>query len=285
MYTRILAVVGPEPPLDATVEYAIAMAAAHDAALCLLGVLRIPLTTSTPDMLDGSILAFESGLQLQEDMLACAATSARQAGVQTSTVLCWGALPDTILHTAAEAACDVIVVGSPACPGWYRHMGGYLARKVLAQAQQPVLVVTAPPPVVYGASLWSRLLVVHDGTPEADATLDYAVTLAQTNGSALCVLRLQAGYHPIPSLDHAGIAYEVVAASGRGVMPILQAATAHDCEVLVLSAAQRAAWPRFWRRNVGRQLARVTVLPILYVDQCTTWAYTDRMVMSLGEEH
>lgn len=296
MYKRILAVVGAEPPLDTAVEYATALAVANAAELCLLGVLRLPLTTSVPEMLDGSVQALESVIQLQEDMLTWAATVARRAGVHTTTALRWGAFPDAIMHTAAEADCDVIVVGSPACPGWHRRLGGYLASKVLAQAQQPVLVVTESPPVVYGAPLWSRLLVVHDGSPDADATLEYALSLAQASDLELCVLCCDARRHAVPaatlrdrlravvSLTMAGSQCKVLAAPGRGVRAMLDASYEHECDAIVLGASQRAGWARFWRRPLVRSLVTVTTLPVLYVDQCTTWHYAARAMTSSHEE-
>jgi nucleotide-binding universal stress UspA family protein len=303
MYKRILAVVGNDPQIDPSVEYAIALAASTDAELCLLGVLRLPLTTCAPDMVAGSVLALESVLQVQEYAIACAAEAATQAGVATTTTVRWGAFPDAIMHAATEADCDVIVVGSPACPGWHRRLGGYLASKVLAQAQRPVLVITEPPPTVYGTPLWSRVLVVHDGSPDSDATLEYALTLAQTSDLDLCVLCFDAGWPAAsaPTLRDraraaaslamaatrtamAGIQCDVMSAPGRGVRAILDAADEYACDAIVLGASQRTGWSRFWRRPLAKPLVTVTALPVLYVDQCTTWHYATRTMLSSGEE-
>src|SRR5262245_35279105 len=188
---RIAVAVGDYPETDTAVAYAMALAAHTDAELLLLRVLTVPLTFGVPDMVTCSHLAIENGMEAQAYVLACAMAAAEEAGVAYTALSRWGAIPDILMRTAEEADCDVIVVGSPASPGWPWPRRKYLARHVIARARQPVLVVTQPPPALYGAPLWSHLLVVHDGSPVADMAVEYALTLADTVYLDTCVLRLE----------------------------------------------------------------------------------------------
>jgi nucleotide-binding universal stress UspA family protein len=47
----------------------------------------------------------------------------------------------TILRTARERSCDLIVLGSPAASGWQRWLRGSRVEKITSQAPCPVLVV------------------------------------------------------------------------------------------------------------------------------------------------
>src|SRR5712691_8909782 len=161
MYKRIVVAVGDYPELDTAVAYAIALAAHTDAELWFLRVLTVPLVFGTPDMVMCSHLAMENVMEAHAYALDCAAAAAEEAGVSYTTMSRWGAIPDLLMRTADETDCDVIVVGSPASPGWPWPYKRYLARKVVARARQPVLVVSQSPPAIYGGPLWSRLLVVY----------------------------------------------------------------------------------------------------------------------------
>src|SRR4051794_40730672 len=139
MYRRIIVAVGDYPQLDTPVAYAIALAAHTDAELWLLRVLTVPLTFGAPDMVMCSHLALENVMEAHAYVLAGAVAAAEEAGVSYTTTARWGAIPDLLMRTADEADCDVIVVGSPGCPGWPWPDNKYLARHVVARARQPVL--------------------------------------------------------------------------------------------------------------------------------------------------
>ena len=191
MYKRIVVAVGDYPELDTAVDYAIALAADSDAELWLLRVCTVPLIVGASDMVTCSHLAMENVMEAHAHLLACAAAAAQEAGVSYTATSRWGAIPDILMRTADEADCDVIVVGSPASPGWPWPYKRYLARQVVARARQPVLVVSQPPPASYGGPLWSRMLVVHDGSPGADMAVEYALTLADAACLDTCILRLR----------------------------------------------------------------------------------------------
>lgn len=291
MYKRIVVAVGDYPELDTALEYAIALAADSDAELCLLRVLTVPLVFGAPDMVTCSHLAMENVMEAHAHLLGCAVAAAQEAGVSYTTTARWGAIPDVLMHTADEADCDVIVVGAPASPGWPWPYNKYLARHVVARARQPVLVVSQPPPAIYSTSLWSRLLVVHDGSPGADMAVEYTMTLAEEACLDICVLRLRTLWPSctVPSLRHlvrastslamagrhlamAGSEDEVVAPWG-GITTVLETAAEHGCDAIVLGTAQRVIWQRLWSRHIAKALMTTTDLPLLVVKRFTARRY------------
>ena len=80
-----------------------------------------------------------------------------------TTTMRWGRIADTILCTAETEDCDLIVVGKGR-PGWQPILRGSIARRVAAQARQPVLVVQQPPSCPDDMIFWARALVVTDGS-------------------------------------------------------------------------------------------------------------------------
>jgi nucleotide-binding universal stress UspA family protein len=291
MYKRIVVAVGDYPELDTALEYAIALAADSDAELSLLRVCTVPLIFGALDMVTCSHLALENVMEAHTHLLACAAAAAEEAGVSYTTTARWGAIPDLLMRTADEVECDVIVVGSPASPGWPWPYNRYLARQVMARARQPVLVVSQPPPASYGGPLWSRMLVVHDGSPGADMAVEYALTLADTACLDTCILRLRTGglSHKVPCLrpamkastarsiagTHPALAEsndEILAPWG-GISSILETATERRCDVIVLGTHQGRSWQRLWYGHLARGLMAMTDLPLLVVNRFAVCRY------------
>ncbi len=287
MYRRLIVAVGDYPQLDTPVAYAIALAAHTDAELWLLRVLTVPLIFGAPDMITCAPLAMENVMEAHAHVLGSAVAAAEEAGVSYTATSRWGAIPDILMQTAEEADCDVIVVGSPACPGWPWPRSRYLARHVVARARQPVLVVPQPLPTMCSAPLWSRLLVVHDGSPGADRAVEYALTLADDACLDACVLRLGIRWpsYNIPSLryitktstalsmavTHSAMAEidEAVATPWGGISTILETAAERRCDVIVLGTDQRLSWQRLWCGSIAKTLIATTDLPLLLVNRFT----------------
>lgn len=284
MYRRIIVAVGDYPQMDTPVAYAIALAAHTDAELWLLRVLTVPLVFGAPEMVTCTPVAMQEVMEAHAHVLACAVAAVEEAGVSYTTTSRWGAIPDLLMRTAEEADCDAIIVGSPACPSWPWPRSRYLARQVVARARQPVLVVSQPPPARYGAPLWSRLLVVHDGSPGADMAVEYALMLADEAALDTCVLRLGTRR---PSYSLAALRYttasstslsmapahpallggdEEVSATRGGVCTILETAAERRCEVIVLGTTQGLSWQRLWHRHLAKALMATTDLPLLIVN-------------------
>ena len=164
MYTRILVATGGSPWSDAAVAYAIALATHMRAELCILTVLNVSGVYATPDVMTSSELLMESVEQQGQDLLEHATARATDAGVPHVPILKWGNVTETVLQTAAEEQCDLIVLGSRGLSGFKRLMLGSISNAVTAKAQCPVLVIKQPPPA---ALSWRRVLVATGGSPEA----------------------------------------------------------------------------------------------------------------------
>ncbi len=291
MYKRIVVAVGDDPELDTAVAYAIALAAHTEAELWLLRVCTVPLIFGAPDMVTCSHLAMEHVMEAHAHLLACAVAAAEEAGVSYTATSRWGAIPDLLMRTADEADGDVIVVGAPASPGWLWPYNRDLARRVVARAHQPVLVVSQPPPASYGGPLGARMLVVHDGSPGADRAVEYALTLADAEGVETCVLRLRTRwpFYKVPALRltakaspslsmtvahpaMAGSDDEVLAPWG-GIPTILETAAERRCDVIVLGIAQGRSWQRLWYGHMTKALMAMTDLPLLVINRYTACRY------------
>jgi nucleotide-binding universal stress UspA family protein len=126
MYTRILIATGGSPWSDAAAAYAIALAAHMGADLCILTVLNVSGVYAMPDVMASSELLMESVEQQGQEMLAHTAARAIHAGVPQVALLKWGNVAETILQTAAEEQCDLIVLGSRGLSGFKRLMRQHL---------------------------------------------------------------------------------------------------------------------------------------------------------------
>ena len=283
MYKRVLVAVGDYPEADRPLEYAIALAAHTDAELCLLRVLTVPVVSGSPDMVACSTLALESLMEANEYVLTCAVEAAARAHVPHVALLRWGAIPNAIVQTAAEADCDLIVVGASVFPGWQRRCHSYITRKVAAHARQPVLTVGQGPPDRAEVSWWRRFLVVTGDAPGAEAATAYALSLAQEEDVEICLLQsdltrpmfASAGAatraHNALTLAAAwaaaaGVNYEVRHASGDVVTAIIETATRAQCDAIILGAHGSPGWQRFlYNRMVKLVIAR-SPLPVLLVN-------------------
>jgi len=73
-----------------------------------------------------------------------------------------GHVAETILQTAAEEQCDLIVLGSRGLSGFKRLMLGSISNAVAAKAQCPVLVIKQP---LWCLLRWRRVLAATGGLP------------------------------------------------------------------------------------------------------------------------
>ena len=154
-YRRIMTVVADTPSMHVTVRHAIRLAAFSNAEVDFLAVPNIPTAAAMPGMLAVTEDLINGLTQRNEAILDWAADTAAYAGVSCRTHIRWGCFPSTIMHFADEAHCDLIIMGTPATSGWLRVFQPCIAKRVAAQARQPVLVIKEPclPSAVTAASI------------------------------------------------------------------------------------------------------------------------------------
>ncbi len=282
MYTRILAATGGSPWSDAAVSYAVALAAHMRAELRLLAVLNVSGVYAMPDVMTSSELLMESVEQQGQDLLAHAVDQAVEAGVSYAAVLKWGNVAETILQTAAEENCDLIVLGSRGLSGFKRLMLGSISNAVAAKAQCPVLLIKQPPAAQ--TPPWRRVLVATGGSPWSDAAVEHALELAQAQHLEVCVLyvdsrRLRRG-ETDASLSSdgtnilalaearaaaAGVSYETTLARGEVSAVVVEMASRQHCDVIVIGSRGLTGFKRLMLGSISNAVAATAPVPVLIV--------------------
>jgi nucleotide-binding universal stress UspA family protein len=282
MYKNILVATGGSPWSDAAVAYAIAIAARTGGMLRILTVLINPGSYTTPDVMGGSDLVVEIIEHEGEGLLTRAALQAQQAGVSIEKVCHWGSVPETILQTAADLRCDLIVLGAHMVTGWKRLRLGHIANAVAVKAQQPVLVVKQPPSVAAGMPLGRRLLVATGGSPWSDMAVEHALTLAQMEHLTVCLLHVVAkrrwrGNDAAEEEGSAilaraeawardtGVSVTSILTHGEVAPTIVATAVQEYCDGIVLGSRGATGWKRLMLGSISNAVAVTTALPVLVV--------------------
>jgi nucleotide-binding universal stress UspA family protein len=281
MYTRILIATGGSPWSDAAAAYAIALAAHLGADLCILAVLNVSGVYAMPDVMASSELFMESVEQQGQEMLAHTAARAIQAGVPHVALLKWGNVAETILQTAAEEHCDLIVLGSRGLSGFKRLMLGSISNAVAAKAQCPILVIKQPP---LTPLRWRRVLVATGGSPWSDAAVDHAIKLAHVQQLEVCLLyvdqRRSRRMDSLFSLTSdgknvlalaearavaAGVSYEARLAQGDVATTILATAAEQQCDVIILGSRGLTGFKRLMLGSTSNAVSATAPVPVLIV--------------------
>lgn len=282
MYKDILVATGGSPWSDAAVAYATAIAARTGASLRVLTVLVNPAMYVTPDVIAGSEVVAEVIEQDGQELLARVAAQAHRAGVDCKTIWRWGAVPDSILQTAAEDACDLIVLGAHMVTGWRRLRLGQIANAVAAKARQPVLVVKQAPKVAPDAPLGRRILVATGGSPWSDRAVEHAITLAQIEHLSMCLLHVVPGRarrrQSVADIEgqqildrsaawaaDAGVTANAILAHGDVASTIVTTAAEQQCDGIIVGSRGSSGWKRLMLGSISNAVIVTTVLPVLVV--------------------
>jgi nucleotide-binding universal stress UspA family protein len=280
-YERILVATGGSPWSDAAVAYAIALAAYMEAELCILTVLTIPTALAAPEVMGSSDLVLDIVEQQGHELLARAAEHAARAGVAAVTLEKWGNITETILQTALEENCALIVLGARGVSGWKRLQLGSISNAVAAKARQPVLIVKQPQMAVANTLPWRRVLVATGGSPWSDLAVDYTLALAQARRLEVCLLYVESkgGRRALPDTSEgknilalaearaaaAGVAYEARLTHGNVVTEILEMATSRQCDLIVLGSRGLTGLKRLMLGSISNAVAAKAPLPVLIV--------------------
>lgn len=284
MYKRILVATGGSPWSEAAVAYATALAARLGAELRILTVLVVHATYAMPDMMASSELVMESVERQGQELLALAAERAAHLGVAHGTLCKWGNVPETILQTAAEEECDLIVLGSRTVTGRKRLQLGSISSAVTTKAQQPVMVIKQPPPLVDMPYFWRRILVATGGSPWSDIAVDHALHMAQEYHLDVCLLCVEARRRRLPKdfdlemseaksiltlaearAAAAGVSYTARLAYGEVSEAILETATHEECDLIVLGSRGLTGWKRLMLGSISNAVAVKAAQPVMIV--------------------
>ena len=283
MYKKVLVAIGGSPWSDAALSYAISLVAVTGADLTILTVLASPVAYTMPDVMSSSELLMESIERQGHELIAQASARAEAAQVPHSAVAKWGSVPETILQTAQEEQCDLIILGSRVITGWKRLMIGRTLNAVTARCEQPLLVVKHPPAVELGQPAWRRLLVATGGSPWSDMAVDHALKLAQENSLEVCILcvdtsRAAAG-DPLDDNSGAkdilanaearaataGVTYEAHLAYGDVTEAVLETASSRQCDAIVMGSRGMTGLKRLMIGSISNAVAAKSLLPVMIV--------------------
>jgi nucleotide-binding universal stress UspA family protein len=280
MYRRILVATGGSPWSHAALTYAIALAARMGAELRILAVLTLPTSYSADQNASSMHLVMSSIENAAQELLEEAADRAVRANVPYTTHYTWGPIPTTILQTATEGACDLIVLGSRRVAGCQRRTLGRIANVVAAQAPQPVLIVKRPlvPQALHG----KRILVATGGSPWSEAAVQHTLMLAQNQDFEVCLMHVERDA-PVTDAERshsegkqllaqtearaaaAGIAYAGVLDSGPIPHAILATARRRQCSAIIVGSRGVMGWKRPLLGHIASTVAARADLPVLIV--------------------
>ena len=103
-------------------------------------------------------------LERQSQMFLARAVDATRTNLTccVAPMWTWGDVAATILRTASEENCDLIILGSRPLKRWKPHLLGGACSTVAAKAPQPVLIVKPSFLLPLDGPLWRRILGCHE---------------------------------------------------------------------------------------------------------------------------
>ena len=121
-----------------------------------------------------------------------------RAGIRHDTEFAEGSPVEQILRTAAESACDLIVMGTHGRSGFERWVLGSVTEKVLRKATIPVMTVSQKtlPIVAEGRPPFERILCGVDFSPSSLKAVEVALSIAQEGCAELTLLHVMEGLPP-----------------------------------------------------------------------------------------
>ena len=133
LWRRVLVATGGSPWSDAAVNHALSLARAQKFKVYLLHVV--------PKKSRGRADGYDTSTAEEKGILSVAEARAAASGVSYEARLAYGDVTNTILETAANKQCDVIILGSRGLTGWKRLMLGSISSAVTVRTSLPVLIV------------------------------------------------------------------------------------------------------------------------------------------------
>ena len=185
MYTRILFPTDGSDVATEAFEYALDVAAAHDATVHVLNVADTNQDSLT--LVEGQVVDVLEGEG--REIVDTAADRAADRGVDVVAEVLQGDPVKTIVDYADEYGIDLVVMPTHGRRGLSRVLLGSVTERVITSAEVPVVAVTPdddrefvyPPRAV---------LVATDGSRAAGLALESGIALARETGAALHVLHV-----------------------------------------------------------------------------------------------
>ena len=216
---RVVCPVDFSPISKRALDHAAVIARWYEAELVVLHVVPfMPTIFGFPAALDTVALAAGDGDAVIPELTAFLADAATMVS-GTQTMVRSGSPAVEILHYAAEAKADLLVLGTHGRTGFERFMVGSVTEKILRKATCPVLTV---PPHGEGQPphpVFARILGGADFSEASNHAAEYALSLAQEAKGRLTLLHVvdwmpDANFAKYPEFD-AGAYRQVIMREAR----------------------------------------------------------------------
>jgi nucleotide-binding universal stress UspA family protein len=187
---KVVCPVDFSPISKRALDHAAVIARWYEAELVVLHVAPLmPTLFGFPAALDTAAVAAADADAVIPELTGFVAEAATMVSA-TQTIVRSGSPAVEILHYAAEAEADFLVLGTHGRTGFERFMVGSVTEKVLRKAPCPVLSV---PPRCEGQPerpVFGRILCGADFSEASDHAAEYALSLAQEANGRLTLLHV-----------------------------------------------------------------------------------------------
>lgn len=285
MYDQILFPTDGSEPADAALDYAVQVAAEHDATLNVLNVADI--SQATLQEVRGDILdALE---RVGQAIVDAAVERASDRGIETVSDVIQGDPSRSIVEYSDESGIDLIVMPTHGRRGLERFLLGSVTERVINTAEVPVVAVNPErdQPLTYPCR---QLLVPIDGSPSAELALTEGIAVAERTGATLHLLHVieegTLGTEAPPTLqgdelpeqvndlvsDAAGAAaasslteVETAVEYGAPAKQIQHYIDEYGIELAVLGVHGETKFSRYMMGGVSAKIIRTAEIPVMWV--------------------
>jgi nucleotide-binding universal stress UspA family protein len=285
MYDTILFPTDGSEPAGSTLEYALDVAAEHDATLHVLNVADVGRGSVVP-VRDDALDALErEGRRIVDE----AADRAAKRGIPVQGVVRRGDPSETIVAYATEADVDCIVMPTHGRRGVQRFLLGSVTERVINTADVPVVAVNPDRGRTHTYPC-RELLVPTDGSRGAELAMTNGIAVARATGATLHVLHVveTGGLGPdarsvIRERDLTERGHEVVTAAveraesasvgsvtgtvehGDPAAAIRTYIDDNEVGLAVLGTHGRTDFSRYVMGGVSAKLVRTSPVPVMWV--------------------
>jgi nucleotide-binding universal stress UspA family protein/predicted transcriptional regulator len=302
MIRHVLVPLDGSEPGEAAVPWAVFLAHARGYSVVLARAIPWPVVASDgmmggyvpPDVYDDMMVAEREGADASLE--AIRARLAAQ-GVDAQVVVREGSPYTVLLDLADELGVDAVVMATHGRGGLPRAVLGSVANYVVQHATIPVLLVRADGTTPAQPPAFDRLLVPLDGSSLAERALDCALEIAQPDSRLVLVRADESAGTSRAERQHGSVLpgagdlekspatylssiAETLRSKGRRVdtdvrlgrpaEQILEAARAHESDVIVMGTHGRSGPARWLLGSVADEVVRHADRPVLLVSVRTS---------------
>jgi len=218
------------------VEYAVALAQRYSSELVIFFAFeRIPALGETDR--SGALVDAEA-------ILGAALRQASDAGISATTRALEGSTLDLIMRSVDDEAVDAVVMGTRNEHGAARLLEGSVSSTIVRRAVVPVFVVSQAMRLPFGRC--ARILVALDDSTPNQCAMEFAEAFARADGAALVRCSVA------PGADAAA--------------QIVEAASAHDVDAIVVGTHGRSGVQRLFIGSIAERVLQRSSVPVVFVE-------------------